>query len=131
MRTNRRSEGFFVVVFLDVVEDDPAVGGGMDKISIAKVEAYVGEAFAMTGIRLEEDEITHPEVRLLYFYAGLQLVGNNSSYGYAEHFAQQLAGKGGAIDPGLTVTPEAIFNPVPVIDKAQQLLVGELLDRQV
>ncbi len=131
MRTNRRSEGFFVIIFLDVVEDDPSVGGGMHEISVAEVETNMREPFAMPGVRLEEDEVTHPEVRLLYFDAGLQLVWYNASYGYAEHFAQKLTGEGRTIDPGLTVSSETIFYPIPVINETQQLLIGELLDRQV
>jgi hypothetical protein len=57
MRTNCRAERFFVIILLDVVEYNTAVGSSVYEITITQVEPDMGKSFSVSRIRFEKEQI--------------------------------------------------------------------------
>jgi hypothetical protein len=103
----------------------------VDKISIAQIEAHMGKTLAMPGVGIEEDQITHPKLGFLYFDPRFQLIWYDPPDGNTENLAQQFSGECGTVDTRFAFSAKTIFNTIPIINEAEQLIVSQFLHRKI
>ena len=118
MRPDGSAESVPVVGRLQIVDHDTLADGGVHEPVVAEIESDMCVAGASV-VGLEENEISHPQIRPADLHAGLELVGYHSTHVHTEHFVEEFSCEGGAVDPGFAIPSEPVSYAIPFIYEFQ------------